>query len=410
MNIMYSNKQKIKKETKNIKNFEYFNNINKKSFGERLMMIKAHNFSLISSIDRLTSFKIYNKIGINILYNVINNIFIKIRISIFMNILSFYYDIKDNTNFINIKKLLSNILLKKLLNKKCLTLKYFFYKFHSKIFSLAFNEKNDLNEFTKIKKINNLQEQKIIEYKNIIKNYESQNSLSLKEKVEEISDKYEEIISKISKENTKELMKLSNENISLRTSLNELSKQNEIQMKLIQELNEKKMYYEEKEKNVDKKINEIKLKYENFQKSVNNMNITLEKIKKENNEYKIKNKELIEKLEQSKKNEYEYNNINKEKEELKIKYNDINNKYTILRSDYVKMKISYDNNQKEFQKAIKEMDTYSQLLMALEKKMNKAENDKKKAELERDKAYIEIRNIRERYINIMSNNNQNNFY
>ena len=42
--------------------------------------------------------------------------------------------------------------------------------------------------------------------------------------------------------------------------------------------------------------------------------------------------------------------------------------------------------------------------------MNKAENDKKKAELERDKAYIEIRNIRERYINIMSNNNQNNFY
>ena len=37
--------------------------------------------------------------------------------------------------------------------------------------------------------------------------------------------------------------------------------------------------------------------------------------------------------------------------------------------------------------------------------MNKAELDKKKAESERDKVILETRNIRERYINIMSNNN-----
>ena len=51
------------------------------------------------------------------------------------------------------------------------------------------------------------------------------------------------------------------------------------------------------------------------------------------------------------------------------------------------------------------MDAYSQLLLTLENKMNKAEIDKKKAEFERDNAIMETRNIRERYINIMSSNN-----
>ena len=68
------------------------------------------------------------------------------------------------------------------------------------------------------------------------------------------------------------------------------------------------------------------------------------------------------------------------------------------------MKVDFESNKKEFEKAIKEMDTYSQLLVALESKMNKAEKDKIKAELERDKAVQEIREIRQRYINIMSNN------
>ena len=383
------------------------NNIQKKTNKDKLMMIKAYNFTLLS-FKKNKTINLYNKIGINILFHIVNNIFIRLRIYTFVNLLSHYYDIKDNDNFINIRALLSNILLKKLITKRCFILKYYFYKFHSRVFSVSFNEKNNLNEFTKLKKINNLQEKKIVEYQNILKNYESQNSSSIKEKIEDLSNKYEEIISKISKENTQELMKLSNENLSLRTSLNELSKQNEEQIKLIKELNDKNYIYKEKEKNVDKKINEIKVKYENFQKNIDNMNITLEKLKKENDEYKDKIKELKElneKYEKNKINENEYNNIKNQKDELKINYDNINNKYIILRSDYVKMKINYDNNQKEFQKAIKEMDTYSQLLMALEKKLNKSENDKKKAELERDKALIEIRNVRERYINIMSNNN-----
>ena len=75
-----------------------------------------------------------------------------------------------------------------------------------------------------------------------------------------------------------------------------------------------------------------------------------------------------------------------------------------MRKDYVKMKENFENNKKEFEKAIKEMDTYSQLLLTLEYKMSKGEKDKIKAEMGRDKAVQETREIRQRYINIMSNN------
>ena len=273
------------------------------------MMVRAINFSFISSFN--------NKIiGINNLNNVINTRLLKNKISTFVNLLSHYYDIKDNDNYINIRKLLSNILLKKLINKKYNSLRYYFYKFHTKISSLN-NEKNNIDSLP------------------------------------DIIDKYEKIISKVSKEHTQELMKLSNENLTLRTDINTL--------------NSTLDNYKQKEINTNSKIKEIKSKYDNFQNIIENMNKKLENLKEENISYKNK-------------------------------CNLINNKYISLMNDY-------NNNKKEFEKAIKEMDTYSQLLITLEKKMNKAEVDKKKAENERDKAIMETRNIRERYINIMSNNN-----
>ena len=273
------------------------------------MMVRAINFSFISSFN--------NKIiGINNLNNVINTRLLKNKISTFVNLLSHYYDIKDNDNYINIRKLLSNILLKKLINKKYNSLRYYFYKFHTKISSLN-NEKNNIDSLP------------------------------------DIIDKYEKIISKLSKEHTQELMKLSNENLTLRADINTL--------------NSTLDNYKQKEINTNSKIKEIKSQYENFQNIIENMNKKLENLKEENISYKNK-------------------------------CNLINNKYISLMNDY-------NNNKKEFEKAIKEMDTYSQLLITLEKKMNQAENDKKKAENERDKAIMETRNIRERYINIMSNNN-----
>ena len=273
------------------------------------MMVRAINFSFISSFN--------NKIiGINNLNNVINTRLLKNKISTFVNLLSYYYDIKDNDNYINIRKLLSNILLKKLINKKYNSLRYYFYKFHTKISSLN-NEKNNIDSLP------------------------------------DIIDKYEKIISKLSKEHTQELMKLSNENLTLRADINTL--------------NSTLDNYKQKEINTNSKIKEIKSQYENFQNIIKNMNKKLENLKEENISYKNK-------------------------------CNLINNKYISLMNEY-------NNNKKEFEKAIKEMDTYSQLLITLEKKMNKAEIDKKKAENERDKAIMETRNIRERYINIMSNNN-----
>ena len=273
------------------------------------MMVRAINFSFISSFN--------NKIiGINNLNNVINTRLLKNKISTFVNLLSHYYDIKDNDNYINIRKLLSNILLKKLINKKYNSLRYYFYKFHTKISSLN-NEKNNIDSLP------------------------------------DIIDKYEKIISKLSKEHTQELMKLSNENLTLRADINTL--------------NSTLDNYKQKEINTNSKIKEIKSQYDNFQNIIENMNKKLENLKEENISYKNK-------------------------------CNLINNKYISLMNEYNK-------NKKELEKAIKEMDTYSQLLITLEKKMNKAENDKKKAENERDKAIMETRNIRERYINIMSNNN-----
>ena len=287
---------------------EEFNEKNiKNNQGKDLMMIRSVNFSLISHFNK-------KLIGLNYLNNVINTHLFKVKSEVYINLLSCYYDIKDNDNYINIRKLLSNILLKKLINKKNNTLKYYFYKYRSNIFSLQ----NLNNQSTDL-----------------------------------ITNQYQEIISKISKENTQELMKLSNENLSLRTEINNL--------------NEQLGNYKQKEKDVNSKIKEIKSQYNNFQKIIDDMNIKLDNLKKENISYKDK-------------------------------YDSLNNKY-------IAIVINYNSNKKELEKALKEMDAYSQLLLTLENKMNKAEIDKKKAEFERDNAIMETRNIRERYINIMSSNN-----
>ena len=294
---------------KNDKEIEFKEKNNKDNQGKDLMMIRSVNFSFISHFNK-------KLIGLNYLNNVINTHLFKVKSEVYINLLSCYYDIKDNDNYINIRKLLSNILLKKLINKKYNTLKYYFYKYRSNIFSLQ----NLNNQSTDL-----------------------------------ITNQYQEIISKISKENTQELMKLSNENLSLRTEINNL--------------NEQLGNYKQKEKDVNSKIKEIKSQYNNFQKIIDDMNIKLDNLKKENISYKDK-------------------------------YDSLNNKY-------IAIVINYNSNKKELEKALKEMDAYSQLLLTLENKMNKAEIDKKKAEFERDNAIMETRNIRERYINIMSSNNNN---
>ena len=215
-----------------------------------------------------------------------------------------------------------------------------------------------------------------------------------KSKIELIKQNYEDLISKNSATHTQELMKLSNENILKRQTINKLNKQIEEQQNLLDNLNKKLIFYQdnnrEKEVNMNQKIKIYKNQCTNFQNIIEDLNRKLEKLKNEYEVYKNKNNKLL--------------SIEKEYEILKNENDNLNNNYIILRKEYVKMKVDFENNKKECEKAIKEMNTYSQLLIALENKMNNAEKDKIKAELERDRAVQETREIRQRYINIMSNN------
>ena len=409
-------------KNKNIPNTSK-NYINSKPI--KLIMIKSINFSLNSINNNQRNFFNSNKansynLGVSYFNNDLNHFIFKRKIYFYINLLSLDYDIKDNINYNNIRKLLSNILLKKLLTKKCNKLKYFFLKYHSKTFSLFIsnnkiynyvNKQTDKSELVKLKKINILQEQKISKFKDLIENYEAKNENQILEQdklikkfnsqIENVKKNYEEILSKNNNEYAQELIKFSNENLSKRQIITKLNKQIEEQRNLIKSLNEKIIIIQDngraKETQFNQKIGSIKMQSNNFQNIINDLNKKLEELKIEKDEYKNKNNELID-------IEEKFININKENEILKNRNENINNKYVALRKDYVKMKVDFESNKKEFEKAIKEMDTYSQLLVALESKMNKAEKDKIKAELERDKAVQEIREIRQRYINIMSNN------
>ena len=407
----------MKIKNKNKLPFLNNNNISKKT---KLMMVKSITFSLNSyniSKKLYDNFNEYNyiSIGIHYLNNILDNHLQKIKSNFYINLLYFYYDLKDNINYINLRKLLSNILLKKIITKKITILKYYFLKYHSRAFS-HFVENNisyiiDKNELAKLKKINILQEQKISKFKNLLKHYEEkdenqkieQNNIvtNYKSKLDKIKQNYEDLISKNSAEHTQELMKLSNENILKRQTINKLNKQIEEQQNLLENLNKKLILCQDnnrqKEENINQKIKNIKSQYNNFQNIIDDLNKKIENLKNENEGYKNKAKELLN-------IEKEYINIKNENEMLKNNNDNLNNKYIILRKDYVQMKINFENNKKEFEKAIKEMDTYSQLLITLENKMNKAEKDKIKAELERDRAVQETREIRQRYIDIMSNN------
>lgn len=60
-----------------------------------------------------------------------------------------------------------------------------------------------------------------------------------------------------------------------------------------------------------------------------------------------------------------------------------------------------EESKNELTKAMNEMELYSELLQTLEMKVKDAENKKINAENERDKAINDVREIRQRYINIM---------
>ena len=60
-----------------------------------------------------------------------------------------------------------------------------------------------------------------------------------------------------------------------------------------------------------------------------------------------------------------------------------------------------EESKNELSKALNEMELYSELLQTLEMKVKDAENKKINAENERDKAINDVKETRQRYINIM---------
>ena len=99
--------------------------------------------------------------------------------------------------------------------------------------------------------------------------------------------------------------------------------------------------------------------------------------------------------------EIENENLLKENHKLKRDNEIINNRYKGLKEDFDNLKLLSEESKNELTKAMHEMELYSDLLQTLEKKINIAENDKKNALNERDKAINDVKALRQRYINVM---------
>ena len=69
------------------------------------------------------------------------------------------------------------------------------------------------------------------------------------------------------------------------------------------------------------------------------------------------------------------------------------------------MKELSEESKIQLEKAMNEMENYNIILLNLESQKKDAEEAQKKAENERDKAINEVKTIRNRYINILSSDN-----
>ena len=369
-----------------------------------------------------------------------NSIFFYLKPSLINNNIS--PNKNDQKKIILQKNIYKNII-------KSIFFKYIFYKYYFRTSHLL--QLKLQKELAKMIDKYAFQEKKMLQFQEIFKKYESSNNIDIKNKDTLISKyqqeicnlkqnndiknknyndeiknkenlifKYQQEISELNKNNemvnkklNEDIVNLTNENIKQKKMLSDLNKIIIEEKKLIEELNEAVDFYKnentQNENKFNKKIISIKNEYNTFETKIDTMNQHLEKLQTDNNNYKTDNEKLIDKnnqlmtmIKNYKDYEAEYNNLMEEKLKLEKNYEELNSKYIDVKSENVKMRVVYENNKKEFSQALKEMDTYSQLLIALEEKMHKAENEKIQAEMERDKAVQETKDIRQRYINIMS--------
>ena len=205
----------------------------------------------------------------------------------------------------------------------------------------------------------------------------------------------------------------------LNEEINDLKKNNIILenkiislQEVIQNINSKMQQCQEEneqnEQNYNSQIEQVQSKFEEYEKSISDLNNEKIILIKDNDKMKVtienlnkSNEKLFEIVKNSKNYEIENENLLNKNNELKIDNEKINNRYKGLKEDFDNLKLLSEESKNELTKAMHEMELYSQLLQTLENKLTIAENDKRNALNERDKAINDVKALRQRYINFM---------
>ena len=443
----YKQNQNINKSFKILvlSNTFSFNYINHKKI--IIKISEPFSFDIINKKEEINNKKSYEEIvNKNSLYKItilelkIKIIFsFKTKIKFFINLIFFYYQKKIAESFKMFRNLLINLKLKILLKNKFngpsqfYFLKYYLIKYKTNILNISLikniETNNKLNsqinlfqETFKKYEESNIKEKKekdgIISKQKLIINDLNKETTKLKENYEKIKlaakDRDSELISTSNESNKqkKTIEKLNKEIKSLQEE--KLSNENKIkvQQDLIKNLNDKmkkdQLDYEQNEIDVNTQIEKLKIQFDEYEKSIqklNNQNMTLktenEKLKINNQNLNNNKEELISIIQESKNYEIENESLISLNKELKNNNEELSIKYQKLKKEFDDLKTMSEESKSELSKALNEMELYSELLQTLEIKVKDAENKKINAEKERDKAINDVREIRQRYINIM---------
>ena len=300
-----------------------------------------------------------------------------------------------------------------------------------------------LNTISTLEQTNRLFEDKISEFQITFNEYDKstkskleqndrqykQTIMKLTQELKEKTAQYEKL-KQLSNESTKELINTNNEftqqkneiqNLNeqlnsitneYESAINELNSKDEQISKLKNQLNQFNKEYETFCKKKENEIGAAKAAINEYETQLDNMSNQIGKLSRENQKIKAANEDLLKcndeltSLVRNAKN-YEIENatLKTQNEQFKMDCDDINKKYLLLKKEYEQLKELSEENKNDLIKALEEMESYSEYLQALEMKIKEAEDAKMMAENERDNAFKEVKTIRQRYINILGENN-----
>ena len=372
--------------------------------------------------------------------------FIKRKYHFFIQFIFFSFHNKISNTFKMFHSLLIKLKMKSILKiifdgpPKYFFMKYYFNKYKSNCLyiSLLMNKRELLKNIESNNKLNS----QISLFQETFKKYEESNTNEKKEKdniiikqktlINNLNNELSQIkiqfekMKKTAKDSAAELISTTNEQNKQRKLIEKLNeelkdmKNNKIvcenqiknQQEVIKNLNEKikkdQFEYEQNEQDVSTQIDKLKTQFNDYENSIDNLNKQIFSLKKENERLKLSNEnlnnnkeELMILIQNNKNYEKENESLVKQNEELKINNETINNQYMVLKNDFDNLKILSEESKSELSKAMNEMESYSELLQTLEMKIKEAETKKNIAENERDKAINDVKEIRQRYINIM---------